>query len=66
MKKSNESKTQTKKDHKVETPTPPQVMDPSVSPVKKEEDKNKSKKERRGVEKKKGPEAEKLAPNEEL
>ena len=37
MKKSNENKTQKKSHHNVETPTPPQVMDPSAPPVKKED-----------------------------
>jgi hypothetical protein len=64
MKKSKENKTQKKTHHNVETPTPPQVMDPSVPPVKKEEDKNKPKKENRTPEKTKGPE--KLTPAEEL
>ncbi len=45
----------------------PQVMDPSAPPVRKEEDKGKSKKEdARTVEKKKTPDEEKLAPYEEL
>ncbi len=66
MKKSNENRTQKKSNHSVETPAPPQVMDPSALPVRREEDKGKSKKESRAVDKKKTPEAEKLAPNEEL
>ena len=37
MKKSNENKTQKKTHHNVETPAPPQVMDPSAPPVKKED-----------------------------
>ena len=66
MKKSNENKTQKKSIHNVETPAPPQVMDPSAPPVRREADKAKSKKETRAVDKKKTPDEEKLAPNEEL
>ena len=67
MKKSNEHKTQKKSNHTVETPAPPQVMDPSAPPVKKGEDKSKSgKKETRAGAKKEGQDDEKLAPNEEL
>ena len=66
MKKSKENKTQKKSNHNVETPEPPQVMDPSALPVRREDDKGKSKKENRSVEKKKTPDEEKLAPNEEL
>jgi len=66
MKKSNENKTQKKSHHNVETPAPPQVMDPSALPVKKEEDKGKAKKGVRAVEERKRPDEEKLAPNEEL
>ena len=73
MKKNNGDKTKkkTNHDHNVETPTPPQVMDPSVLPVKQEEGKNKKKdKDKSGkenpAEKKKTPEQAKLAPAEEL
>jgi len=66
MKKSNENKTQKKSSHSVETPEPPQVMDPSALPVRREEDKGKPKKESRAIDKKKTPAEEKLAPNEEL
>jgi len=66
MKKSNENKTQKKSIHNVETPAPPQVMDPSAPPVRREADKGKSKKETQAVDKKKTPDEEKLAPNEEL
>lgn len=73
MKKNNGDKTQkkTNQDHNVETPAPPQVMDPSVVPVKKKEDKNKTKgKDKSGkenpAEKNKTLEQEKLAPAEEL
>jgi hypothetical protein len=66
MKKSNENKSNERSSHNVETPTPPQVMDASVSPVKKKENKNKPKKETRTAEQKRRPEEEKLAPNEEL
>ncbi len=66
MKKSNESKTHKKSNHNVETPAPPQVMDPSAPPVNKEQDRSKTKKENRAIEKKKTPDEEKLAPNEEL
>jgi hypothetical protein len=68
MKTSNENKTEKKGNHNVETPTPPQVMDPSAPPVKKEEDKKKSKSKKKtlAAEEKKRPEEEKLAPNEEL
>jgi hypothetical protein len=66
MKTSDENKTGKKSNHNVETPTPPQVMDPSATPVKKEEDKNKLKKKTHAVEKEEKPAEEKLAPNEEL
>ena len=68
MKKSNENKTQNQKKsiHNVETPAPPQVMDPSALPARREADKGKSKKETQAVDKKKTPDEEKLAPNEEL
>ena len=66
MKKSNENKTQKKGNHSVETPEPPQVMDPSALPVRRKADKGGPKKETRTVEKKKTPGEEKLAPNEEL
>ena len=66
MKTSTENKTDQKSNHNVETPAPPQVMDPSAPPVEKKEDKNKSKKKTLAVEKEKRPDDEKLAPNEEL
>jgi hypothetical protein len=67
MKKSNKNKTGKKSDHKVETPVPPQVMDPSAPPLKKEKDVQKSKEaDARTVEKKKAPDEGKLAPSEEL
>lgn len=66
MKKNKENKAPKKNGHHVETPEPPQVMDPSVPPVKKEEDDRKKSKQTRTGEKKTRPEEEKLAPAEEL
>ena len=54
MKKSNKNKTEKKGHHNVETPSPPQVMDPSAPPLKKEKDIQQSKEaDARAVEKKK-------------
>jgi len=67
MKKSNEKKTEKKGRHNVETPVPPQVMNPSAPPLKKEKDIQKSKEaDARTIDKKKAPDEEKLAPSEEL
>jgi hypothetical protein len=67
MKKSNKNKTEKKGHHNVETPAPPQVMDPSAPPLKKEKDIQQSKEaDARAVEKKKAPDNEKLTPSEEL
>jgi len=67
MKKDNENKEQRKTDHTVETPAPPQVMDPSTHPPKKEmKDQDKPGKPGTAPEKKKKPGEEKLAPAEEL
>jgi hypothetical protein len=66
MKKSKENKTHEKAHHNVETPPPPQVMDPSTPPEKQNADKNKKVKDAHNVEKKAKPEQEKLAPAEEL
>ena len=67
MKKSNEKKTEKRSHHNVETPVPPQVIDPSAPPIKKEKDIQQSKEAgARSVEKKKAPDEEKLAPSEEL
>ena len=66
MKKNNGNKTEKSGHHNVETPAPPQVMDPSAPPAKKEKDTNEPKKAVPQVEKKKRPDEEKLAPSEEL
>jgi hypothetical protein len=65
MKKDNKNKTEKKVGHNVETPAPPQVMDPTVPPTKNGEHKSAPKKKARTNEKTKEP-GEKLAPNEEL
>ena len=71
--KNKKEKTPNKNNHNVETPTPPQVMDPSTPPGKKEDEPNKG--PNKGKSKTAAPAgksgdrasgAEKLAPAEEL
>ena len=65
MKKSKENKTHKKANHNVETPPPPQVMDPSKPPAKQGADKSKKVKDV-STEKEVTSEQEKMAPAEEL
>lgn len=70
MKKNKGDKNQKKGDHghSVETPAPPQVMDPSAPPTKNEggESQPDEKDKKRKADGKRSPEPEKLAPAEEL
>ncbi len=66
MKKIKEDKPRQKQEHKIETPSPPQVMDPSSPPDEQSGDKpkNTEKQNRKGEHS--GKEKQALAPREEL